>query len=454
MGPRLIISLLASCACYLVAYRWSGAEVLGPLRNLVATLAASLPLLFAMFTVERRGEGGTDRRWLFVLLAGVVLLRLCPPWDALIGSDDTFRYLWDGRVQAHGINPFAHAPDAPELAHLQESRFQPNIYRPDMRTVYPGLAQIWFLAAYALHPTGFIGWKLILLLHELAAAWLLFALLRERGLPPLRALGYAWSPLPVVQLFGGGHLDGLMVPWLLLAVWMYRHHRPGWAAACLGAAAQVRPVALFAVPPLLLGRGLTFKHRTAGGLAFTAAFVLFLLPYAGAGRLLVESLLVYASRWRFNGSIFQLMELALGRRAWVRRAAYGVVAATSIGSSWLPMELHGRMAVALAGYFVMAPTVYPWYLLGILALISLYGGPLPMALPSLITLSDLVFWVKAMGGKWRLPPALLLLEYLGILALLCWQFSPCVRRKSGPNPRTNTASCPTEKYHADGEWDR
>ena len=434
MGPRLIISLLVSCACYLIIYRWPGMEILGPLRNLAATLGASIPLAAAMFMVERQGRAATERRWLLLLLAGVVLLRLCAPWDALIGSDDTFRYLWDGRVAANGINPFAHAPDAPELAHLRDLRFAPFIYRPDMRTVYPGLAQIWFLAGYAMHPTGFVGWKLILLLHELAAAWLLFTMLRERGLPPLRALAYAWSPLPVVQLFGGGHLDGLMVPWLLLAVWMHGRGRSNLAAACLGAAAQVRPVALFALPPLLLGRDLTWRQRLTAGLAFTAAFTFFLLPYARAGSLLVESLLVYASRWRFNGSLFQLMELALGRKAWVRRAAYGVVAAGSIGSAWLPMQLHGRMAAGLGAYFIMAPTVYPWYLLGILGLLSLYGGPLTAALPSLVTLSDLVFWVKAMGGNWKLPPHLLLLEYLGMLGFLCWQLFACTRRGSETSP--------------------
>ena len=200
MGPRLVACLLASCACYLVFYRWPGMEGLGHLRSLAATLSASVPLILALFMVERRGRGADGRRWILLLLAGVILLRLCPPWDTLIGSDDTYRYLWDGRVQAHGFNPFAHAPEAPELAHLREQRFHPNIYRPDMRTVYPGLAQIWFLAGYSLHPSGFVGWRMVLLIHELAAAWLLFVMLRERGHPPLRAICYAWSPLPVVQL--------------------------------------------------------------------------------------------------------------------------------------------------------------------------------------------------------------------------------------------------------------
>ena len=431
MGPRLVACLLASCACYLVFYRWPGMEALGHLRSLAATRSASVPLVLALFMVERRGRGADGRRWILLLLAGVILLRLCPPWDTLIGSDDTYRYLWDGRVQAHGFNPFAHAPEAPELAHLREQRFHPNIYRPDMRTVYPGLAQIWFLAGYSLHPSGFVGWRMVLLIHELAAAWLLFVMLRERGHPPLRAICYAWSPLPVVQLFGGGHLDGLMVPWLLAALLMHQRGRPGWAAASLGAAAQVRPVALFAVPALLLGKGLSFRQRTVGGLAFLAAFSLFLLPYLGAGPLLLESLLVYAGKWRFNGSLFQLMEAIWGRRAWVRRAAYGVVAAASLGSSRLPLSLHGRMAAGMGAYFAMAPTVYPWYLLGVLALVSLYGGLFPALLPSLITSSDLVFLIKASTGKWGLPLHLLLVEYIGIYGLIAWQVFVCARRDSG-----------------------
>ncbi len=420
--------LAASCAAYLLIYRTALGAELGQLVNLAATLAASLPFAFMLFRSQRAsmGQGLSHRHCLMLLLLGAAALRLCLPWDGLAGTDDAYRYLWDGRVQASGINPFAHAPDAPALEALRDERFWPNIYRPDMRTVYPGLSQLWFLVAYLVHPGGFIGLKLVLLLNDLAAVWLLYTLLRRRGITPLRAAGYAWSPLPVVQLFAGGHLDGLMVPWLLLCVLMAEQDKLGWAGAALGAATQVRPVAVLAAPALALRRPL--RETWLAGCGFVAAFSLLLLPYARAGALMLESLLVYANHWRFNGSLFQLAEGLFGRRRVVRRSLYGVVAGASLGAAWLPVGVHGRMLAALGAYFMLAPTVYPWYLLGCLGLGALYGGPLVAAGPLLVTLSDLVFLVKALGGKWQLPTHLLWLEYAGIYGLLTYQLLTHRRR--------------------------
>ncbi len=33
-------------------------------------------------------------------------------------STDSYRYVWDGHLLVHGVNPYRYAPDAPELKHL------------------------------------------------------------------------------------------------------------------------------------------------------------------------------------------------------------------------------------------------------------------------------------------------------------------------------------------------
>ena len=53
-------------------------------------------------------------------------------------STDIYRYIWDGRVQAAGINPYRYMPIAPELSHLRDAAIFPNINRPDYAvTIYP-----------------------------------------------------------------------------------------------------------------------------------------------------------------------------------------------------------------------------------------------------------------------------------------------------------------------------
>ena len=44
------------------------------------------------------------------------LLLFAPPH-----STDIYRYIWDGRVQADGINPYRYVPADPALAHLRDA---------------------------------------------------------------------------------------------------------------------------------------------------------------------------------------------------------------------------------------------------------------------------------------------------------------------------------------------
>ena len=150
---------------YFVVYRHPALQALGPLRNLVATLLGTLPYALAVWSNEEHPLS-VSTRGAVLLFGGTALLRLCVPLDSLVGSDDAYRYLWDGLVLANGVNPFDHAPQAASLAPLRDEVFFPFIYRPEMKTVYPPLAQLWFFLAYKLTPGSFVGLKLILIAHD------------------------------------------------------------------------------------------------------------------------------------------------------------------------------------------------------------------------------------------------------------------------------------------------
>jgi hypothetical protein len=449
----LAACLALGCAAYLAVFRTEALAGLGPLRNLAATGLALLPYAVAVRLAAQVTQ--PSRLDLAVLFGGLVLLRLCLPLGAVEGSDDAYRYLWDGLVQSHGINPYAHAPQAEALTPLRDALFHPFVYRPDMRTVYPPLAMLWFRLAYALTPESFVGLKLILLAHEVASTTLALLLLRKQGQGSLRALIYAWSPLAVVQLFAGAHLDGLLVPWLLLSLLLCRRW-PLWAGVALALATMVRPLMALCLPALIGRRPLREAALVCAGFALGAA--LLLLPFISAGRLLVESLKVYARHWHFNGSLFRLAEWALGWRR-SRYMTYTFSALGALAAGWLPgrtdefltpvrddaalrddpraasADLASRAArylLALGIYLALAPTVYPWYLLPMVALGGLISrGPLVIALPALVGLSDLVFWHKLDTGRWQVPGVALGLEYGLIAALLALEL---YRRWFAPPP--------------------
>ncbi|MCA9666387.1 MAG: hypothetical protein KC503_12390 [Myxococcales bacterium] len=419
---RVLVQLGASgvvaTICYAVITR---ATSLSQLRPLAATLIATLPFIVAARVALSREAAALSRRALLaVVVLGVVAMRLAVPLGKPTASDDAYRYLWDGRVQAAGHNPYAYPPQHPRLVELRDARFYPNVFRPDLRTVYPGLAEMWFVVAYAISPSGFIGLKLVLLLHDLAALLLLWRLLSQRGLAPARVVLYVWSPLVVVQLYAGCHLDGLIVPWLLACV-MWAESRPLLAGAALGASAMVRPITALCGPALALRRPI--KEGALAALGFVVAAALCVLPYARAGAKMVESLLVYSKHWQFNGSLFRLLDALLNQKRWFRNALYAGIAAGSLGIGALRRPPRSaRMALALALYFAFAPTVYPWYLIAPLALAVLHGsGLLVVALPALASLADLVWLDGVVGGQWSVPTWALLLEYGGLYGLLGYE---------------------------------
>ena len=89
-------------------------------------------------------------------------------------SDDAYRYVWDGQVQAHGINPYQYVPQDPALEFLQDGALYDHLNSPAFYSVYPPVSQLIFGAAahlfdgnwWAIHYTI----KLVFVLAELLSS--------------------------------------------------------------------------------------------------------------------------------------------------------------------------------------------------------------------------------------------------------------------------------------------
>ena len=95
-----------------------------------------------------------------IVIAGIVF-RLCLVFSIPALSDDIYRYVWDGRVQWAGINPYEFAPVAEELAHVRDALIFPKINHPELPTIYPPIAQIAFWVGYGISG-GILGIKVLL----------------------------------------------------------------------------------------------------------------------------------------------------------------------------------------------------------------------------------------------------------------------------------------------------
>src|SRR5215472_4905996 len=158
------------------------------------------------------------RSTLVLILATAALLRLVALAAPVFLSDDINRYIWDGRVQAAGINPYRYIPTDPELEPLRDNSIFPNINRNNYApTIYPPIAQMLFLTANRFGDTV-LTMKLILVAIEALGMATLVHILRTVGRPPEHLLLYAWHPLPVWEIAGSGHVDAAVVTFTSLAL--------------------------------------------------------------------------------------------------------------------------------------------------------------------------------------------------------------------------------------------
>jgi alpha-1,6-mannosyltransferase len=201
-------------------------------------------------TAGRIADKADDRFALVIILVGAAAMRLALLFSEPTLSSDIYRYVWDGRVQAAGINPYRYVPAAEELATLRDTEVWPHINRADYAvSLYPPGAQFVFLAATRLGESV-LAMKFALLLFEAVGIAALIALLRRLGKPSTSVVAYAWHPLPVWEIAGNGHVDAAMMALLLVGLLLYVHGRMLIAGVLVTLGALVKPLVVVVLPVL------------------------------------------------------------------------------------------------------------------------------------------------------------------------------------------------------------
>lgn len=341
---------------------------------------------------------------LAVALAARIPLLFAPP--SL--SDDVYRYVWEGRVLAHGGNPYTQAPADPALEDLRDRTIHPRVNHPELATIYPPFAEAGFALVAAVSPTV-LAMKLWVVLHDLLLIAVLLALVRQAGGPPLAVAAYAWNPLPIVEYAGSGHNDPTAMLWLAVAWWLVRR-RPVASALALGAGVLVKLAPLIALP-LFVVRW-PWRARIAALTVLAAGLGAFwaLTRHADSG------LTAYWSRWRNNELIFHVLERGLGFEP-ARLAALGLVAGAVAWTLWRARGVLAGSRIVLRVATVVAPVVHPWYL-GWVLMAEPFRPSAPWLLLSLTAVLNYgVFATPAEGRAFHLPLGWRVVEYGLPLAL-------------------------------------
>ena len=369
--------------------------------------AMGLPWLLASYYAVRRASDSTANRDLVLVFA--IAMRVPFLATEPILSDDIFRYVWDGRVQHAGINPYIYAPDAEELAFLRNDLY-PGINNKDIPTIYPPAMEWAFYGMIAISESLFFM-KAFFVLCDLALIFVLSGILRALGLNPVRAVIYGWSPLVIVEVAGSGHNDALAVLGLFAAQWALLRHRDVLGMALLTLSGLAKVIG-YALAPLFL-RAVRARALVAMGLV---TFVL-TLPYASAGGLAFRGLTQYGLRWRSNDSLFHVLFALTGSLD----TAKIIVAATLVTMVLVLVFLNARPLrssyLTVGAILLLTPTVHPWYLLWVAPFLAIYVSPAWLYLCLSVGLSYHSAYLAVPGEAWEDVVWVKVLEYVPFFVL-------------------------------------
>ena len=340
-----------------------------------------------------------------VVVLGLVLaalwhlqfLRMQPGPD-----DDIHRYVWDGRLQRLGYNPYIVVPGDPAVRglHTAETR---DLNHPDLPSLYPAGAQLFFRAITAIHESTF-AMKVAFVICDFAIIFVLLDVLRREKRGGHLVLAYAWNPLLAIEVAGSGHLD--IVGALLLVV-SYAALRRRWPATA--AVGFVLAVAVKLLPIVLLP--LYWKRvRTRDAVLAVAVIGLLYVPFLNHGTP-IGSLSTFVNSFRFNDPVFLGLELVTPPQIVAGLAVLvGLLTATWLRSKW-PEPSPDAFAWPMAASLLCAPVVYPWYLFSTLPFLRSVST-LPIIIWTVSIIPTYIVWhLRTLGRPWWVPTWMMLLEY-------------------------------------------
>src|SRR6185369_407768 len=368
----------------------------------------------------------SDSRSLLVLgLIFAALFRLSIIFFPPYLSDDIYRYIWDGRVQAAGINPYRYIPAEEPLAQLRDENIYPHINRREtVRTIYPPIAQAAFLLITRFSES--VTWmKAAMVGFEAIAIWALVALLASFGFARQRVLIYAWHPLAIWEFAGSGHADALAIAFIALALLARRKNAETLTGVLLACATCVKlfPIVLF--PAVYLRRSWKMP------LAFVATILIAYLPYLGVGPMRVlGSLPAYSSeQGLLSGKQYFL--LALARyvfNANVPTVAYFIFVAVVLGalSLWMMRVRQGddtrylRNGLVIASVFMLfqAPH-FSWYFTWLIPFLCFIPS-IPFFYLSLANFVLYLTWLNDTPNRVIIYKALIFAPFLVLGLIMIW----------------------------------
>ncbi len=365
------------------------------------------------------------RRLLFLLGIGIIFRVLLLELDP-IGSDDVFRYIWDGKVQANGINPYLYEPNNPALTFLHTISLPSLINFANMPTIYFPLSEILFFIAYLIGGESIIGIKLLIILFELGTIFIIYKYLTENNISIKYSLLYVLSPLPIFQFIIDSHVDIFGIFFTALFFYLYFGNKKFGAFIALGLSIAIKPTIGLFLPILFLYEE-KWKERIKSIIIPIAVTAILFIPYIINANPF-NALIIFSKNWMYNGFVFDIINMVLRDNQESRMISGGLFIISYLILLFANYGLRDKLYFSVILLLIFSPVVHPWYVLWLVVILPFVPKWSGIIFAATICVTSITMLIYKNLGMWIEFKMLVFFEYLPVIVFLIIELRRGIRK--------------------------
>jgi len=377
------------------------------------------------------GQNHVDSEKILLIIVFAIIFRLTLLFSGPVFSFDVYRYYWDGKIAANGVNPYLYPPDAPELSSLRDANWE-LINHKYLKSGYPPLMEL-FLGLLYVSSHSVQAYKLSFFLLDIGTILAVLLIMRQLSIKDKYLMVYAWAPLPIIEISQTGHNDSLMVFLMIVSFLLLLRGRRNLSSLVMGLSVASKLFPILFVPVLFRRWGKT------GTLIFFLVVAALYLPFADIGLRMYSGLLYVVNTTFFNGSVFPGVvamltwtDLLANPGFAAQLVVYCIYAIVLLWAFLLSFRHQVNSIELMKVCFLLGGTVlllnrtfFPWYVVWILPFVVFYTSRSWLLLSGSIFLSYLKYDALPPPPYEGVDPATALvidlMQYLPFYILLAYE---------------------------------
>ena len=310
-------------------------------------------------------------------------------------SQDFYRFIWDGGLVKDFINPYLNLPDTLieqsnlVIANAQELYVGMGSLSARHYSNYPPLNQLIFALASLFGGKTILGsivaMRSIIIFADVGIFYFGRKLLKNINQSPHLIFWYFLNPLVIIELTGNLHFEGVMLFFMVRALYLLSNHKWQWAAVVYACSISVKLVPLLFLPLFL--KHFNIKKSISFYTIIGATSLLLFAPFYSSEFIsnYSQTIGLWFSKFEFNAGLWNGIKhigIHLDVKPWELIKTYGkitpvltiilVLLFTFLRKNQKLSVLITSMLGILTLYFFMTATVHPWYII-FLVLLTIFS---------------------------------------------------------------------------------